>query len=235
MSGFRVSARPRTAPTGLPALATALLTVATFAVLSGCGGDATTAQQPGGVPGPLSAGGKGDEPGRTSSPDPAASSTGPSDVPSGGHGSSGLRSLLPGGGSTTGGPAPGSGQGGGPVPDATRTSVESQAVFSSPSKNIACAMESSYARCDIAERTWSSPPKPAWCEFDYGNGMFLENGKAALACTSDTMLGAPRILGYGQAVRVGSMLCASSLAGMRCQDQRTGHGFVLAKESYQLF
>jgi hypothetical protein len=121
------------------------------------------------------------------------------------------------------------------VPDATRTSVESQAVFSSPSKNIACAMESSYARCDIAERTWSSPPEPAWCEFDYGNGVFLKNGKAALTCTSDTLLGAPRILGYGQAVRVGSTVCASSLAGMRCQDQRTGHGFVLAKESYQLF
>jgi hypothetical protein len=121
------------------------------------------------------------------------------------------------------------------VPDATRTSAESQAVFSSPSKNIACAMESSYARCDIAERTWSSPPKPTWCKFDYGNGVFLENGKAALACTSDTMLGAPRILGYGQAVRVGNTVCASSLAGMRCKDQRTGHGFVLAKESYQLF
>jgi hypothetical protein len=140
----------------------------------------------------------------------------------------GLKSLLPGPERTTA-------VGRAPSPSASRTSVESQAVFSTPSKNIACAMEPSFTRCDISERSWSAPPKPASCELDYGNGLAINAGTAGITCAGDTVLGAPRILPYGQAVRVGTVACTSSAAGVRCADQATGHGFLLAKESYQVF
>jgi hypothetical protein len=70
--------------------------------------------------------------------------------------------------------------------------------FASPSGNIACVITSSGdgasvprgVRCDIDQRDWSPPPRPADCELDYGQGVVLGVGEAAeLLCAGDTTIG----------------------------------------------
>ena len=50
--------------------------------------------------------------------------------------------------------------------------------FASPSGNVGCYLDPSTARCEISERDWSPPPRPADCEFDYGQGINLAAGEA---------------------------------------------------------
>ena len=38
--------------------------------------------------------------------------------------------------------------------------------FTSPSGNVGCFVDSANVRCDISERDWSPPPRPADCQFD---------------------------------------------------------------------
>src|SRR5215204_4295943 len=40
--------------------------------------------------------------------------------------------------------------------------------FVAPSGNVSCMIDADWARCDIIDRDWSPPPRPADCEFDYG-------------------------------------------------------------------
>jgi hypothetical protein len=97
------------------------------------------------------------------------------------------------------------------------------------------------ARCDIAQKLWTPPPKPSDCTFDYGFGAVIsDTGPANLTCTSDTLLGATvpgaaDILPYGRALRAGQIVCASHEAGVQCRNEANGHGFKLAKEAYELF
>ena len=253
MSGSRAAARSeigtrgRTGRQGAAARLWAPVTAFTLALaavggLAACGGgsSATTSGAAG------AGGGAGNNPapvatsGSSGAVTPAASATGS------GKGSgfgAGLNSILPSAGSTgaTGAGSPAGTVVGSPSPQpaATKTTtVSSTVMFSSPSKNVACYMANDpvYTRCDIAQHNWASPPRPASCDLDYGNGLFLDDKNAAgISCAGDTVLGQTRILGYGEALRLGSQVCTSSPAGMRCTNLANGHGFVLAKEGYQLF
>src|SRR5947207_2725662 len=74
-------------------------------------------------------------------------------------------------GSTAPKPAPASS-----APATTTTFVpalvgKGNVFFLSPSKNIGCSLSDSGARCDISDRTWSPPPKPAGCDVDFGQGV----------------------------------------------------------------
>jgi hypothetical protein len=106
--------------------------------------------------------------------------------------------------------------------------------FSSPSRNIGCYVTAQVARCDIAEHTWHAPRRPASCQADWGNGMYLR-AKSHWVCASDTVLGARRILHYGHFQRFGAMKCISRRSGMICRNLSTGHGFRLARQSYSRF
>lgn len=111
-----------------------------------------------------------------------------------------------------------------------------EAIFRTPSKNIACALTSKSVRCDIARKDWKPPPKPAACELDWGFGVFLENGRANFICAGDSVLGATTMtLAYGSALRSGDLLCDSESVALRCIDQKTGHGFTLAVAQYSFF
>src|SRR5918998_6452226 len=57
---------------------------------------------------------------------------------------------------------------------ATYREVYELTGFRSPSGNVGCFIDPAYVRCDIAEAGWSPPPRPADCEFDYGQGIALE-------------------------------------------------------------
>ncbi len=109
--------------------------------------------------------------------------------------------------------------------------------FSSPSGNIACAMDSGFVRCDVGDRDWSPPPRPANCptETGYGQGINLHaNGPASFVCGGDTTFGDWSALPYGQYHANGGVSCNSEPSGMRCSNS-DGHGFTLSRQAYSVF
>lgn len=108
--------------------------------------------------------------------------------------------------------------------------------FVTPSKNIGCFVSAESARCDIVTKSWKAPPQPADCDLAWGNGMSVTaDGEAAVVCAGDTVLGASQVLPYGEAVRVGDLVCTSAETGVRCADEPSGHGFTLSRQAYALF
>jgi hypothetical protein len=108
--------------------------------------------------------------------------------------------------------------------------------FSSPSGNIGCMLDAGEVRCDIADRSWQPPPRPAWCEFDYGPGIRLRaGGQPEFVCASDSALGTPDRLDYGDSITQGPLRCESAPTGITCRDVNTGHGLSIARAGYQLF
>jgi hypothetical protein len=118
------------------------------------------------------------------------------------------------------------------------TRVRSLVGFQSPSKNIGCiAIEGDdYARCDIIERSWKPPRKPADCDLDWGHAFGVGPDGAGVVCAGDTVLNpdAP-VLAYGEVSRVGNLECSSTTEGMRCTHRATGRGFFLSRARYELF
>ncbi|MDT5173817.1 MAG: hypothetical protein QOG37_1068 [Mycobacterium sp.] len=123
----------------------------------------------------------------------------------------------------------------------TPTTTESELInelvgFTSPSGNVGCYISLRSARCDISERNWSPPPRPADCEFDYGQGITLSpGGEASFICAGDTALGGGHPLAYGKSLSAGVLVCDSAESGITCRDTVTGHGFSIAREAYRLF
>ncbi|CAN5839316.1 hypothetical protein BH10ACT9_BH10ACT9_55310 [soil metagenome] len=108
--------------------------------------------------------------------------------------------------------------------------------FTSPSGNIGCFIDVDYVRCDIAERSWTPPARPADCEFDYGQGIAFAAGEApAFVCAGDTSLWAGPALAFGESLSAGSMSCQSLETGITCRDDSTGTGFTISREEYSLF
>ncbi len=109
-------------------------------------------------------------------------------------------------------------------------------AFSSPSGNVGCYVDPSAVRCDIAERDWTPPARPADCEFDYGQGLSLApGGTPAFVCAGDTTLGGGAPLPYGESISAGALQCDSSESAITCRDSLTGHGFAIAREFYDVF
>jgi hypothetical protein len=109
-------------------------------------------------------------------------------------------------------------------------------LFVTPSGNIACALTATGARCDIGDRSWVVPAKPASCQLDYGNGVSVNASGAAVSCAGDTLLHSnTNVLAYGHGIRNGQVQCVSQPTGVRCEYLAGGHGFTIAKEAYTLF
>lgn len=125
----------------------------------------------------------------------------------------------------------------------TASAVE-QVYFTSPTGNIGCFMDPWHVRCDIRDRGWSPPPRPANCPDsgvyaqDYGMGIVLnadDDAGAQFACANDSVFGAGSVLPYGQETQVDSIRCQISPSGVACQDFMNGKGFSMSREGYQLF
>lgn len=112
-----------------------------------------------------------------------------------------------------------------------------RAAFVSPTTNIACLMTSAEVRCDVRERTWTLPPTPADCQGEFGTGAVLVgSGRGELSCVSDTVAGSSLpTLAYGEAVRLAGVVCTSRDTGMRCENENTGHGFRVSRDTYDVF
>jgi hypothetical protein len=112
-------------------------------------------------------------------------------------------------------------------------------TFRSPTGNIGCVIAGGIARCDIATRSWSPPPRPAGCPpiVDFGQGLTVgSTGAAGFVCSGDTVLDpASEKLPYGTAAEVGDLECVSRATGMTCTNTVSGHGFLISVQRYQLF
>ena len=117
------------------------------------------------------------------------------------------------------------------------TGLQSFTGFQSPSGNIGCVIgRRGGVRCDIRNRDWRPPPKPASCMLDWGFGLTVgRRGRGRFVCAGDTTLGQGRRLAYGDAIRRGRFRCVSRRSGMRCTNRRNGHGFALSRERAQRF
>lgn len=91
------------------------------------------------------------------------------------------------------------------------------------------------ARCDIIDRDWSPPPRPADCGFDFGQGIEIITGQPpSFVCAGDTTFGAEEVLAYGDAITSGPLRCESAESGITCRDSGTGHEFSISREAYHL-
>ncbi|WP_250001730.1 DUF6636 domain-containing protein [Actinoplanes sp. M2I2] len=124
---------------------------------------------------------------------------------------------------------------GGPAAEPVPAAEVDEAMFRTPSQNIACLLKPSEVRCDIVRKSWKAPAKPADCELAWGNGLAITGGRATFTCAGDTLVGtSDTTLEYGQALRAGTVRCESADAGLTCEDE-TGHGFTLASSRYTIF
>ena len=107
--------------------------------------------------------------------------------------------------------------------------------FISPTGNISCAIDVDLARCDIIDHDWEPPPRPADCEFDYGQGIQIVPGEpASFVCAGDTTFGAEDVLAYGEAITAGPLRCESQKSGITCRDVESDHSFTISLEAYHL-
>ena len=120
-----------------------------------------------------------------------------------------------------------------PAPDVADGSGPPQ--FVTPTNNIGCYVTNESARCDINQRDWTPPPKPASCDLDWGQGLNISASGVHFTCAGDTVLGAADVLAYGSSARRGDFVCTSAPDGMTCLDIQTGHGFRVSRQRYEVF
>jgi hypothetical protein len=106
----------------------------------------------------------------------------------------------------------------------------------SPSGNVGCHIRAIDLRCDILERAWAPPPRPADCQFGYGQGITMAaGGVAEFVCAGDTALDAGEPLPYGESISAGALRFDSAESGITCRDTESGRGFALSRERYEMF
>jgi hypothetical protein len=118
--------------------------------------------------------------------------------------------------------------------------ADADPLFQSPSGNVQCNMGSAdgttWAACEIHDRTWATPPRPTPCVGSFGNRISMSTGSAPeMTCHTDSLMGnGYPTLQYGQTRSLNSISCASELPGMACTDSSTGHYFRLSRDNYKL-
>ncbi|MEC3916231.1 hypothetical protein [Nocardia sp. CDC160] len=114
--------------------------------------------------------------------------------------------------------------------------------FRSPSGNIVCQFTTAIGGgdsvvCDIANYTYTPPPRPDWCTGgSWGSHIALNEGSApAFGCGSVSVAadGLPTLY-FNHSTTVGNLTCLSMPEGITCTDATTGHKFRIARESYEL-
>jgi len=107
-------------------------------------------------------------------------------------------------------------------------------AFSSPTRGIGCHFYAQHLRCDVAGELVPMPPRPADCDWDYGQGYYLKpRGRASIVCAGDTARGGNLIIPYGKTFARYGITCSSSIDGMRCTNADR-HGFFISRgEAYR--
>jgi hypothetical protein len=119
------------------------------------------------------------------------------------------------------------------------TATVNLSTFKSPSGNIGCIIIDGGARCDIRQRNWSPPPRPASCPnvVNFGQGLAVNrSGSGRFVCAGDTAMDpSAQALPYNTGTVVGDISCTSATNGMSCTNTSSGHGFFIAIQGYRIF
>jgi hypothetical protein len=117
-------------------------------------------------------------------------------------------------------------------------------VLRTPSGNIECTLDPSKGFgvvCNAIKHEWTLPPKPASCEFEWTDAVFLEPaGRPRFWCSSNAAIYGPnhywpRIdFPYGASVTSSGVICTSRVSGVRCAN-RDKHGFFLSRQRVTFF
>ena len=120
------------------------------------------------------------------------------------------------------------------MPSSSRAAGDGQ--FRTPSGNIGCGYFQGVLRCDVRDGVKPLPPRPASCDFDWGQGFWLrEHGIARPTCAGDTELNpsAP-VVRYGTTWHGGQLSCTSAPNGLRCTNADR-HGFFISRGEAHTF
>jgi hypothetical protein len=106
-----------------------------------------------------------------------------------------------------------------------------------PSGNVACGeLEEGWVRCDVRGAfTYTPPPRPASCEFDWGLSFEMaSDGSVEPSCVSDALdeLTTARA---GETVLIGRSRCTVQTGSIRCVAGGTDGGLFLSPERYEIF
>jgi hypothetical protein len=132
-----------------------------------------------------------------------------------------------------------------PTTAASTASPESTIIRTGPStsvhtknEDVACIVNTEFARCDVTRPKWSPPPKPADCDGDWGTGAVSVNDKGSVehGCVTDSARGTDSlVLAEGRGIEVGQFVCDATASGMKCTDTKSGHGFEVSRARYRFF
>lgn len=122
------------------------------------------------------------------------------------------------------------------VADLVNRQVTRPTSFDTPSGNVRCYLDVTAARCDILERNWAPPLRPASCAFDYGHGITLSPDRPAqFVCAGGTTPRADTQLADRDSITAGTLRCEGTATGITCLDVKSRHGFALSRQAYHLF
>ena len=116
-------------------------------------------------------------------------------------------------------------------------------ILRTPSGNIECTLDPSKGFgvvCNAIKRAWTLPPKPASCEFEWTDAVFLQpTGRPQFWCSSNAAIYTgeawPRFdFPYGASVSSGGIRCTSRVSGVTCTN-REKHGFFLSRQRVEFF
>jgi hypothetical protein len=110
--------------------------------------------------------------------------------------------------------------------------------FQTESHRVGCYLSGQGARCDVKKPNWEAPPKPPSCELDWGQGVAVgRHGSADYVCAGDTALDSGhQVLFSGDKVKRGRFKCkAKSRSTIKCANTRNEHGFIVSRNSVEVF
>ena len=124
--------------------------------------------------------------------------------------------------------------------------------FSTPSGNIACGMfgatgatgatggaaGAGEVACTVARFSFSTPPKPASCQMNWGaSWLSIQSGQVVRGLCLGGPPFAPisTVLPYGSTIAHGSLTCRSESAFLACADTSSGHGFAVDRATARIY
>jgi hypothetical protein len=92
-------------------------------------------------------------------------------------------------------------------------------------------------RCDVPNHLWVPPPRPKWCDVDWGFGVQVGEKRAgSYLCAGDTVaLPNSPVLATGASITLGRFTCGVPTIAVRCVNNRNGHGFEVSTDAVSLF
>ena len=96
------------------------------------------------------------------------------------------------------------------------------------------------ARCDVRTHSWTAPPRPSYCDLDWGFGVAVgDRNTAGYVCAGDTVAdaGSP-LLGPGGSITLGRYTCtvpAVPVTTVQCQNTLSFHGFQVSADAVTLY